>query len=48
MFVRGLIVNFEFDTAYEGQQAKPAAAITMSTLTLCIHQILDYLMIWLS
>ena len=27
---RGLIVNFEFDVAYERQQAKPAAAITMS------------------
>ncbi|KAL9708590.1 hypothetical protein Ac2012v2_008259 [Leucoagaricus gongylophorus] len=25
----GLIVNFEFDVAYERQQAKPAAAITM-------------------
>jgi hypothetical protein len=29
---RGLIVNFEFDPAFEGQKAKPAAAITMSTL----------------
>ncbi len=26
----GLIVNFEFDPAYEGQTAKPSAAITMS------------------
>ncbi|KAF9448070.1 cytochrome P450 [Macrolepiota fuliginosa MF-IS2] len=25
----GLIVNFEFDPAYDGQKAKPAAAITM-------------------
>jgi len=48
MSVRVLIANFEFDTAYEGQRAKPAAAITMSMLSLCVHQILDYLMIWLS
>jgi len=40
MSVRGLVVNFEFDTAYEGQRAKPAAAITMSMLILCIRQII--------
>lgn len=30
MVIRSLIVNFEFDLAFEGQIPKPTAAVTMS------------------